>query len=407
MLAANPFLAELWERVVSNHHGGKLPFGRLWDEVLGLARWVASWNSPSGRKGELIQTHYFAKAFGERIQSAGTVPQVDYFLLPTISELLDPANSLALFPSFSRLLALAEAFQSSFCVLHTVAGITLSRFKNPGTGQFDGEKLQNLFRQLSPSLTPSGIECYNAFNREPGRTTCFLMMLADLRAGRFSPAAITPVQFGLLQDGLEKTYFYPKALQIYAQQSWGNSGAMPADTWITGFMSRTLQAPRTGNRGQYVDWPAVFGACSRLGKVERLLWVASQARKVHSSACDDALWCLKIASNRVERGPNPLSCAICSPSIVGKCPAFAAISGLTVRFNANSPTGAAFEIQTSAGNNTTAGQGFVRSTTLEPLTVARDDFSPIDRPHGYQTFPNPAHGGAPITVAQFQQFYRK
>jgi hypothetical protein len=80
---------------------------------------------------------------------------------------------------------------------------------------------------------------------------------------------------------------------------------------------------------------------------------------------------------------------------------------LTVRFNANSPTGAAFEIQTSAGNNTTAGQGFVRSTTLEPLTVARDDFSPIDRPHGYQTFPNPAHGGAPITVAQFQQFYRK
>jgi hypothetical protein len=47
MLAANPFLAEVWERVVSNHYDGKLPFGRLWDEVLGLARWVASWNSPS------------------------------------------------------------------------------------------------------------------------------------------------------------------------------------------------------------------------------------------------------------------------------------------------------------------------------------------------------------------------
>ena len=133
--SSNQVLSEIWHRVVTNAYGNMLPFGRLWDETLGLARFVASWNSPGGRKSELIQTHYFMSKFGVRIQASGDVPQVDFYLAPTIHELTDLTNPLSLFPAFSKLAKIANLVQSKHCETVAVDDLTLSKFNNPVNGE--------------------------------------------------------------------------------------------------------------------------------------------------------------------------------------------------------------------------------------------------------------------------------
>ena len=63
---SNRLVEELWIKVVDQAFGKKLPFGALWDPTFGLIRFIASFYSSGGRKGELIQTHSFLKDFGVR-----------------------------------------------------------------------------------------------------------------------------------------------------------------------------------------------------------------------------------------------------------------------------------------------------------------------------------------------------
>jgi hypothetical protein len=402
---ANPVLREMWQRSISNAYGNILPFGRLWDEVLGFPRFVASWNSQSGRKGELIQTHLFASKFGVPIQSSGDVPQVDFFLLPSINELTDNTNPLTVFPNFRKLIDIARLFQQHYCSLIEVAGFTLSRFKNPFGGIFDTKKLLKIINStnIPQEYRPLATECFNAFGKGPARSVIALMLLDDLRQGRISPSTLNSYQCGSIYDSLGGTYQSPKVIQIYAQQSFGNSNAMPIDTWIETFFKWPLRVfSLKRKRMKYVD---IFSHASNLGRVERLLWVVGQARKVHSSVCNDALWCLKYGSSKKPRGANPFSCNICLLAIRQCCPAHEMIKSKTVGFNLTGRPQTDFLIKTSSGNNTTPNQKFVSCRGKSIYDIILDDFSPSDDPDGFAPFPDPNHKGSVITVEEFVRIY--
>ena len=403
---ANAVLGEIWERVVAESYGGLLPFGRLWDEVLGLARFVASWNSQSGRKGELIQTHYFASHFGERISAGGNIPQVDFFLLPTIREIQDPTNPLTHFDKFRQLIELATDFVRLFCTNLNVENIIFSKFTNPCGGRFNTKSLFQLIEQLNYSLRPVATECFNAFGKGPQRTIIFLLMLADLRRGTISPATLTSSQCGAIYDRLHGAYQSAKVLEIFSQQAFGNPAAMPIDTWIETF----LQWPLTVRENRNNSNRFLFEHATNLGKVERLIWVSAQARKVHSSACHDALWCLKKSSGNDEadtiaRGANPLACNICIAPIREACPAFACIKRDIICFNRTPESGENFCITTSANDNTTPNQTFLSCTGRSIYGKIVDDFSPRDEPAGFAPYPDPRHGGTPVSVDEFIRLY--
>jgi len=400
---ANPILAELWNRVVLNTYDNMLPFGRLWDEVLGLTRFVASWYS-SGRKSELIQTHYFVSKFGQRIQSAANIPQIDFYLLPTISELLDSSNPLTIFPKYSGLIAIANAFQQNNCTTIPVGNINLSKFNHRIPGKLNTAGILNLLRQayIPQSLRELAIECFNTFDKGPQRTVIFLLMLSDLRNGRLLPSTLSNSTLGSIYDGLARSYQSPKVIQIYAQQCFGVTEALPIDTWIETFLQWPLNIyknlPRR-NRHVYL-----FSHSNNLGKAERLLWVSAQARKVHSSACNDAIWCTKLASDRTARGANPLACKICLSSIRAVCPSFNDIRNKEVVFNGTANSNQ-FLITTSSNNNTTAGQKFLSCEGQSIYREILDDFSPSDSPTGLAQFPSPNHNGSILTVEQFINMY--
>lgn len=395
---ANQVIEELWHQIIAPAFGNALPFGRCWDGVFGLVRYIASWNSDGGRKGELIQTHYFATAFGERIATGNSI-NVDFYLLPTFEELQDRSNPLSLFPRFSDLVRAAEGFGSKYCDDIEFDGLKFSAFRMARTGVGRKLKTESVLAIIDAERDPTRralFENYNAFNRGPHRSIISLMMIRDLRRKGWEPSALSPSTCAKMYFELEGSYQTSKVIQLFAQQCFGAKSALPIDIWVETFLNWPLGF-KLSNRPSYAT---LFASCDVLGKLERLIWVASQGRKVHSSRCAEILWCVRYGGpDKQLRGANPLSCKICLPQIRGACPAYAAIADKQVAFNTAAPP-AGFSIETSAGNETTANQRFV-SVTGDGIY---DEYSSRDRPTGYLPYPQ-NHGSGALTVADFLTGY--
>lgn len=397
----NQVLVELWRRVVSRRLGDTLPFGRLLDPIFGLARLMASFYSPAGRKSELIQTHYFLSKFGEKIRVAEGLLQMDFYLLPTFSEVIDLNNNLRLFPKFRALCDAAKEFHRTYCSVQGIGmGLTFSKFKNPFTGTINTAKIMSCINSLSRNSVVPLLEAFNAFDKGPLRTIMFLQMLNDIRDGRLVPDILQPVHFGLIYDKLRGFYQTPKVIALYAQQCFGNVSAFPIDTWVETFMRWPLRIYPTRGR----NLRHILSNANNPGKMERLLWISAQARKIHSSLCDDALWCAKYDSTGRPRGANPLSCNACFQPIRDVCPAYARIAGATVSFNTPRRQNM-FEVWTSQKDNITTNQYFTICEGSDIYGAIHDDFTPVDFPNAFAPFPHPSHKGQNLTVEKFIRIY--
>lgn len=403
--AANPVTKELWYKIVDSAFGKKLPFGRIFDHVFGLPRFIASWNSDGGRKGELIQTHDFVRQFGIRIPTGRGI-HADFYLLPTYEEFRDLKNPLALFPRLAGLLDGVHAFQSNYCTSAPVGTITLSRFNLASTGA-TGTLNQTKFLASLNSLTTQQradlIGLFGAFNRGPQRSVLAIMMIHDLRKGGWDPGALSRVDAAKLYTDMGASYQSPKVMHLYAQLCFGNEAVLPIDNWIQTLLRWPLAFGKLRNEADYQD---LFSSCTIWGKLERLLWTAAQARKVHSSVCESILWCIRYGdTDRHMRGAGPLSCNICEPTFRESCAAYKAVEDLEVSFN-GCLGNADFEVRTSSGNNSTGGQAFSACDGIGSNTRdQRDEYSVNDRPSGFSSFPAPGHSGEVLTVKEFIDKY--
>jgi hypothetical protein len=420
-------LQEMWHRVVGHGYGAALPFGRLDDPVLGLARFYASWNPPGGRKSELIMTHFFCTRFGESVASSNTVPYVEFHLLPTWEELTDPTNPLALFPRFRNLISASQAVCSlPFFGAYDLTNWSYTGFQVAGpahvlnTGFFMDQLVGAVAQQHRASL----VDCFNAFDKGPPRSVIFLMFLNDVRQihtlvpaalptgahrPRLDPAHLSAADAADIAMNMG-AWQSKKVVSIYAQQCHGNRHCFPMDTWIAAFLWHPLHVAEYNARsgqssGSAANRLAIFNFISSatlLGKVERLLWVTAQARKIHSPVCDDALWCVKASGELKARGANPLTCKACYDPIRNVCPAYLSIRAATVAFNGSDPE-ADFNLITSAGDNVTHGQRFERCDTEQGII---DEDTTTDWAVAFAAYPSAAHpGGASMTVEEFINLY--
>lgn len=398
---SNSVLAELWYQVIDGSFGKSLPFGRMWDGVFGLARFIASWNSGGGRKGELIQTHYFVAAFGEKI-ATGQEVHADFYLLPTFEELCDQKNPLSIFPKYAALVSAADAFVGKFCEIRELeGGAHFSAFQMAKTGAGAKLKTESVIKIINSNF--SGIqrealfENYNAFNRGPQRSVISLQMHHDLRRHLWEPKSLTPRICGSMYPDMKGSYQTPKVIQLYAQQCFGIECVLPIDNWVSTFVSWPLAFDSSG-RGYY---RRLFECCDAWGKVERLIWMASQARKVHSSVAAEILWCVRYGGpDKQMRGANPLSCKICESHIRATCPAYDKIENSPVSFNSTRPDNG-FLLITSEHNNSSPSQRFVRCEG----DGIEDEYSPKDRPHKFLSYPSPPHAGGVLSVQEFIKKY--
>lgn len=395
--AANKVLAEIWYQIVETSFGKSLPFGRMWDGIFGLPRFIASWNSQGGRKGELIQTHFYLTSFGERISNGHDV-HADFYLLPTFEEVANKLNPLHIFPKFRDLIDAADDFVAKFCdVVQTQSGAKMTAFRMSKTGQhgqLDTKKLVNVIDQFEGNKKRALFENYNAFNRGPPRAVLSLLMHHDLRNGYWDPRALTPKICAEMYSESGGSYQSPKVMQLYAQQCFGATNALPIDNWVLTFLESPLAF-----KGPKKNYHQALFSCSTIwGKIERVIWMASQARKVHSSSASEILWCVRYGGPEKKlRGANPFACKICEQHVREVCPAYAEIQDTPVAFNSPASTTEGFRVDTSEGNNTVAHQSFVRCTGKN----VEDQYSPRDKSEQFKSFPALPHSGENIRVSEF------
>jgi hypothetical protein len=406
LAGANDVLRELWYIAADDIFAKSLPFGSLWDPVFGLARFIASWNSEGGRKGELIQAHYFCKTFGTRI-TTGRGIHADFYLLPTFGEFRDLTNPLSLFPQFAELLAAVKQFASNFCERMAVGSLSLSAFrpeKAGFSGGLDTEKLLAAYRQLSSKYEQPLIELYNAFNRGPSRSVLAVIMIEDLRTDGWNPVSLNRTDAALLYSGIKDSYQSPKVLHLYAQLCFGNRSVLPIDNWVKTFLRWPLGFSELKSAASYTS---LFNSCAVWGKVERLIWMAAQARKVHASVCESILWCIRYGDAEGHlRGAGPFACKVCNPHFRASCAAYRNISNSEVSFNGFIAANAVYNITTSEKNNTSVGQRFLVCEDTAPATKdQRDEYSPKDRAGEFTSFPAPGHDGGPLKVSRFIDDY--
>lgn len=402
--SANGIVEELWHQVVAPAFGNMLPFGRNWDAVFGLIRFIASWYSgQGGRKSELIQTHYFASAFGERI-AAGNNVNVDFYLLPTFEELQEMQNPISIFPKFSELVAAADGFVSKYCNKIKVGPSIFSAFdKKKALGNRKGNlntgDIIEIINREDGATRDALFENYNAFNRGPRRSIIALMMIHDLRTHGWDPTELTPHSCAEMYEKLKRSYQTPKVLQLYAQQCFGSHCALPIDNWVTTFIQWPLgfqeKLTRKGSHALLFDCSDVWG------KLERIIWISVQARKVHSSVCAEILWCIRFGGpNKQMRGANPLSCKICLSSVRKVCPAYDLVKRQSVKFNSSS-IAHGFSISSSERNSNTPNQSIIDVTGAEIF----DEYSARDRASKFESYPQPQQFGTSFTVEDFLKYY--
>ncbi len=402
----NDLIRELWYKVIDDSFGKCLPFGNVWDPVFGLSRWVASWNSAGGRKGELIQLHAFVSVFGERIQLGGEF-HADFYLLPTFEEFRDASNPMGYFPKMAGLLRAAENFVHSYCdTVNTVEG-DFSKFelKRVGRGnQIRSDVILGLIEDSPPDDQEALFDNFSIYDRGPQRSIISLMMMHDIRVRNWDPANLT-ADSGELYDDLKGSYQTPKVIHLYAQQCFGNPTVLPIDNWVTTFVGAPLAFVPSKKKHFYTE---LFACSDVWGKIERLIWIAAQARKVHASVCSDILWCIRFGSRKVGATPgklraaNPLACKICVPHIRDVCPSFSLIKHRSISFN--NPIASTFNITTSLGNNIDKGQRIEACESA--LLNLKDEYSTRDQPESFGVFPSTSHNPhGEIDVETFLKLY--
>ena len=156
----------------------------------------------------MARTRFFPRrlAFRERIQTGGDI-HVDFYLLSAFAEFSDVSNPLSRFPKFAELIDAAADFNTKHCSIEAVGKHKFSRFrfKQTKTGaRLDTRAVLKLINAESGKRRHALFENYSAFNRGPHRSVIALMMMNDLRDGRWRPGWPSKQRGGPARLGLRR-----------------------------------------------------------------------------------------------------------------------------------------------------------------------------------------------------------
>lgn len=307
------FFITLWDKYISTITGNSIPYGNFYEEIFSIVRFVSAWNPKTGRQSEMRMLYNFLSIFGENIPVQGRWRFLDFFLLPTYDDLL--ARHLTNFPKFRRLFTvIGKIWNEYFTKITILDGVKIKSMKN------GWPKNKDLFIKLiSKPLFDSGKisskekisleRLVDAFNRNPVRTSFFIssIMLAFEKDYRKWDKAFFDDFYTLKERQKQKdkgSGISEKVIACFLQQGFGKEEITPIDTWVESFYRGALGIN---------DKRTFLETFSKIGKMERIIWLSSQAKKTNIAGFFDILWCIRYGTrgNTELRGANPISCYEC------------------------------------------------------------------------------------------------
>jgi len=297
------FVKDLW-KYVSKTYGGFLPYVVM-NEVYSIVRFLTALASPSGRKSEMQMLYDFISFYGEEVEIQESWNHFKFYLIPTYDEVLN--RKLDDFPKFNSLVQSMEKFAKMFYTGTIKFGAKSMKILKEGLPSKDEE-----WRKLTSKLVSNGKITDNdkanldflvdAFNRFPLRAICFIGTIYNTNSSN-DFRKWTKKDFIQVYTEEDTKGFSPKAVGCFLQQGFGNFDAIPIDIWVKTFYQKVFDIK---------DDKEFLNTFSEIGKLERLIWLVSQGRKINLGIFYDILWCIKFGTPDDElRGSNPLSCYEC------------------------------------------------------------------------------------------------
>ncbi len=300
------FLKALWEPI-SAMHGEQLPFGKFYEEIYSIIRFVAAWNPKTGRQSEMRMLYNFVSIFGEHITINREWDHLDFFLLPTYDDVR--SENFSDFPKFKDLFeAMKIIWNEEFTVETAFKGGSVHSMRGAWPHKKEGF-MQDVTGRLVNSGKMNATQkthidrLVDMFNRSPPRTSFFIWSIMSIKDTDYKSWSKDDfITFYL--DASSGVGISPKVVACFLQQGFEKEEFIPIDTWVGAFQEHALGIKEQKD---------FFETFSHLGKLERLIWIASQANKTNIKSFFDTLWCTRFGNNgnKQLRGANPISCYEC------------------------------------------------------------------------------------------------
>jgi len=311
------FFKDIWG-FLSKSYGKYIPYGKFYEEIFSIVRFVSAWQPKTGRQSEMRMLYNFMSIFGEQVKVCGKWSYFEFFLLPTYHEVSNKV--FADFPKFNGLFgAMEKIWQFCFTKVDDIRGMKIRTLPNAwpaAKDQFITDITKPLFTDNKINVDErNDIErLVDAFNRHSWRSAFFIWSIMSIfEKDYYSWSKDFFIKFYNTNTGVGVS---PKIVACFLQQGFKNDEVIPIDTWVKSFYLFPLA----------INSKEVFlNKFNKLGKLERMIWLLSQAKKTNIKTFFDLLWCIRYGDtgNNQLREANPISCYECR--LRDTCPGFAKI----------------------------------------------------------------------------------
>lgn len=299
-------LCDLWQ-YIEKSYGSSIPYGRFYEEIYSIPRFVAAWQPKTGRQSEMRMLYNFMSAFGEEVQFPSNWSHLEYYVIPTYDDVRN--SDYQLFPTFKHLYdAMVKLFNLDFTNTVSIDGVSFKAMPKAWKQNKD-DFITNVSGKYFASGQLTEDEKYyaeilvDAFNRHAWRAAYFISAFLTIENTDYKTWS---KQFfkDYYNSGSKLKGYSEKVVACFLQQGFANEEVIPIDTWIETFYQFPLGI---NTRSQFYD------DFIMLGKLERVIWLASQSNKTNMKNFFDILWCQRYGTigNGELRGVNPLACSLC------------------------------------------------------------------------------------------------
>jgi hypothetical protein len=309
------FFKEIWKSL-SSIFGDEIPYGKFYEEIYSMVRFVSAWQPKTGRQSEMRMLYNFLSIFGERIEIKGKWNFLEFFLLPTYQDVKN--NNLDLFPKFKMLHQAMEKIWKIYFTQNFKLGDmevhSMERSWPQDKDTFIAKITRPLFKEkkINAEEKQAIDRLVDAFNRHSWRAAFYIWSVMSIKDKDYYTWDKDFFTKFYLEKGLG-VGISPKVIACFLQQGFRNEEIIPIDTWIESFYKLALGIETKEE---------FFKSFSKMGKIERIIWLSSQAKKTNIRTFFDTLWCIRYGDtgNNELRGANPIACYECK--FRNSCPSF-------------------------------------------------------------------------------------
>lgn len=298
-------LSDLWSYVETSY-GTSIPYGKYYEEIFSIVRFVSAWQPKTGRQSEMRMLYNFMSIFGEKIKMPLKWSHLEFYVIPNINDIL--SKDLNDFKTFSILdSAINKLFTIYFTKDVTISSTTFKVMEHAWK-QNKEYFIDNVSTPLFKNGTFTESEKFysekliDAFNRHSWRGAYFISsyMNIDKKYNTWNKSFF----IDFYTNGSKLKGYSEKVIACFLQQGFLNQEVIPIDTWIETFYKYPLGIN---------DRSIFFNNFNTLGKLERIIWLSSQSNKTNMSTFFDILWCQRYGTNgnKSIRGINPIACYSC------------------------------------------------------------------------------------------------